>query len=927
MADVLQTGTTGVCGCCSGVAVEAPQPLFNRPGLSAIAYRVATHQQFKDTLLARLRSSHQLALNGLRTREDDDFTIALLDAFSVMGDVLTFYGERIANEAYLRTATERLSVRELAELIGYQLRPGVAASTVLAFTVEETAAAFGTVLVAPTISQVIPQAPPTVTIDVGTKIQSVPGPGETPQTYETVEKIVAKGTWNAISPRLVRAQEVTVSAKSVLLRGSLTTIKKGDTVLLLGKTGEQALKRIFATYIDPGPKSVPAPGTDLSTTEFDFEDVAKQPTYQPAPEVLSQDTGDASKVPLDTLLTSENVKQYVLSKTWDADVLLALVETQKWNLDQLQTLINDIVDQTTMPVGEVLVFRQIANPFGYNAPRWDSLPANMRYASNPLDVPRTVQPAYPHNWENFTLRHGQAETGNKKRIYLDKTYPEVVPGSWISLHALVGDKEHWLNAKVTSNTEVPHSDFTLSAKVSLLEIETSHHLHHFPIRETTIYCQSEALTVAPIPIPEDIQDKVLKLDRAYLGLQSGRKVVISGQRSDASSVSVAEVRTLTKVTLEAGYTVITLDSSLDYQYQRSTVSINANVADCTNGETVKEILGSGDGTQTFQKFVLKQSPLTYVTASTPSGTATTLEVRVNDLLWKEVPFFFGHGPEEHIYITRQDDSGTTIVMFGDGQTGSRLPTGQQNVVAKYRRGIGSGGLVRANQLSIMASRPLGVRGATNPLAATGADDPEKIEDARQNATLTIMALDRVVSLEDYQDFARAFAGIAKSFATWTWNGESQVVLLTVAGVNGAKVLPGDDLYRNLRDAIAKSSEPWVSVQLSSYTPTFFRISGTVMVKPEYLVSQVATKVEAALRATFSFATRGFGQPVHRSEVIAAIQSVEGVEFVDLDAFYAGSTPTLEDDIVAAVPRTGKNEFFPAQLLTIDPGPLGLEVTQ
>ena len=43
--------------------------------------------------------------------------------------MLTFYQERIANEAYLRTATERVSLLELARLIDYELRPGVAAST------------------------------------------------------------------------------------------------------------------------------------------------------------------------------------------------------------------------------------------------------------------------------------------------------------------------------------------------------------------------------------------------------------------------------------------------------------------------------------------------------------------------------------------------------------------------------------------------------------------------------------------------------------------------------------------------------------------------------------------------------------------------------------------------------------------------------
>ena len=928
MADQIQCGSSNTCDCCSGITVETPQPVFNRPGLSAIAYRVGTQQQFKDTLLARLNSSHQLALSSLRTRGDDDFTIALLDAFSVMGDVLTFYTERIANEAYLRTATERLSVRELAELIGYQLRPGVAASAFLAFTIEETAAAFGTALVAPTISQVIPQQAPTVTIPVGTQIQSIPGPGQTPQTYETIEQIDARGDWNAITPLLSEAQQVLTTATSLLLSGSQTTLKKGDTVLLIDPSGSQGVQRIFSVTVNSGSRTLQTAGTDLSTTEVDFVQVNGSPQYNGVPPASALPPGAVADVPANTPLTTEAVNTYILAKAWDAATLLALAQMQNWDVNQLSTTINQTVSQQNNSQGQAMVFRQSANPFGFNAPLWGSLPFLLRYQTK-NDQGTLISPPFPNSWENLTLQHGQV-SHTQKSIFLDKTYSEIVPGSWILLHAhFPRAKDHNLSAKVISNTEVAHADFTLSGKVSLLVIDMATPLDGFPIRNTTIYCQSEVLPLAQVPITDNVSGNQVTLEEAYLGLQVGRTVVISGERSDLEGVTVAEVHTLDEVTLEGGLTVIKLDSSLTYSYSRDTVNTNANVAASTHGATVQEIMGSGDGTQTFQSFVLKQSPLTYVSASTPSGTQSTLQVRVNNLLWEEVPFFYGHGPDEHIYLTRQDDSGNTTVTFGDGQTGSRLPTGQQNVTAQYRQGIGLGGLVNANQLSIMAKRPLGVRGATNPQSSNGAADPEQIDDARQNATLTIVALDRVVSLDDYQNFARAFAGIAKAFATFTWSGEQQVVLLTVAGVNGLPVSPGTAVYQNLLAAIAASSEPFVPLQLSSYDPVFFRIAGTVTVDAVHLVSDVSANVQAALRATFSFDQRDFGQPVHRSEVIATIQAVDGVEFVDLTAFYpSGSGVSLQTDIAAAVPRPGKNEFFAAQLLTLDPAPLdGLEVTQ
>src|SRR4030095_4107930 len=116
---------------------DTPARIGNVPGQSAVAYRIGVHASFKASLLARLSSTEIKALAGLTTRADGDFTIALCDALATTLDVLAFYQERIANENYLRTATERRSILELSPLIGYELAPGVAASTFLAFTLQE----------------------------------------------------------------------------------------------------------------------------------------------------------------------------------------------------------------------------------------------------------------------------------------------------------------------------------------------------------------------------------------------------------------------------------------------------------------------------------------------------------------------------------------------------------------------------------------------------------------------------------------------------------------------------------------------------------------------------------------------------------------------------------------------------------------------
>ena len=193
---------------------------------------------------------------------------------------------------------------------------------------------------------------------------------------------------------------------------------------------------------------------------------------------------------------------------------------------------------------------------------------------------------------------------------------------------------------------------------------------------------------------------------------------------------------------------------------------------------------SGDAAIAYQQFTLKQPPVTYVGADTPDGSASTLKVYVNEVLWEEVPFFYGHGPTERIYTTRRDDEGRTTIRFGDGITGARLPTGQNNVRAEYRKGTGLGGLVRAGQLSLLMSRPLGLKGVVNPEAAQGAEDPESRDEARTNAPLAVLTLERAVSLQDYEDFARTFSGIAKAQAVWVWDGRKRSIFLTVAGPAG-----------------------------------------------------------------------------------------------------------------------------------------------
>jgi predicted phage baseplate assembly protein len=237
-------------------------------------------------------------------------------------------------------------------------------------------------------------------------------------------------------------------------------------------------------------------------------------------------------------------------------------------------------------------------------------------------------------------------------------------------------------------------------------------------------------------------------------------------------------------------------------------------------------------------------------------------------------------------------------------------------------------MLKANQLSQLMTRPLGVKAAVNPLPAKGADDAEKLEEARRNAPLTLLTLGRIVSLQDYEDYARSFPGVEKALATWTWKNQRRYIFLTVAGVNGATLLKSDNLYKNLLQAIADSGDARVNVVVDSYKPRYFRIVANVKVDPDYITEKVLKEVEQRLRTAFSFDARSFGQPVSLSEVVAVFQQVKGVVAVDVDQLYfageakaSGPSPLLK----ASIPLMNAGYIQPAELLTLDNAPVDLRI--
>jgi hypothetical protein len=473
------------------------------------------------------------------------------------------------------------------------------------------------------------------------------------------------------------------------------------------------------------------------------------------------------------------------------------------------------------------------------------------------------------------------------------------------------------------------------------------------IRGTSVFARAEKLPLAEEPIEAELcggtvsgkrdnaqTNRPVELDGLYQDLEPGRFVVLSGERTglgDGTAVRASEAlmirsvthdvraaddlvpwtdaglrRSATKLPGDTIHTFVWFDRPMSYCYRRDTVTIYGNVVKATHGETRNETLGNGERAKALQSFALKQYPVTYLAAPTADGAASTLQVFVNDVRWHEQDTFIDRTPVDHSFVTRMDDGAKRTLVFGNGIEGARLPTGIANVQAQYRFGIGKAGNVRAEQISQLSTRPLGVKEVINPLRASGGADREGRDQVRRNTPNAVMALDRLVGTRDYADFARSFAGIGKAASVELSDGTRSVVHVTIAGEDDIPIDQDSDLFLNLRRALSVLGDPFQPVQLATRELLMLVIAADVRIYPDYRWEVVVNALRAKVLETFGFSSRELGQDVMSSEVLSAMQSVRGVLYVDLNSFGAirttrpdadardGRRPLTPDEIAAAV---------------------------
>lgn len=1084
--------------CCSAdisAADDLDRGHENRPGLPALSYRIGRHGDFFTRTLGRLPNERNGAgamsappLGRLTYRGNDDPTIALLDASASLLDVLAFYQERIANEGFIRTALERRSVLELARSIGYEMRPGVAASTLLAFTVDDA-----------------PGSPERVTVPVGTQVLSIPKKDELPQTFETIEPLDARVEWNSIgvhTPWTTLSQTIATDSKVLFLERRGPRLGRGDVLLLVdeaagedmrllrrvhrvtdvpnrgyrkvelqptGMTADESVPsvplvkpkifafglrtrffghdapsaesravntmQVFAAGIPSPVQCVAlAPGGGLGASGFDVVPDDKWQNINDSYESLwhtiriwNLDTGVLERT-LDiedtvTAVAFSSDDQYLAAAMRDSS---GLTYTRVWEVSSGAPIATAYIDQEDpyarasriesirfLASDELGSYRITTIDVARQAVTWtfDLSASAILARGNSLDLSMLGTLAddarraerRDADGEHSLIGDDDGATTYRKRVLpaavpdestlstrtidLDGIFRKLVPGGWVLLDD-ASDPSRTTAYDIESVTTLfPDNDFGISKRVSRLVVNIDGTAPTFSLRETEIYAESDEISLATLEValPEPIQGEVISLDEAVEGLE-GRSVIVQGRparvpvAADAPLVLTAilpgdknisltvdedgkPVRLVDDngfaADLAAGLDLVIWDEDVDpvhevvkvetvdntvsppkmtlveplqNVYDWSSVRILANVAVATHGQTVTEVLGSGDGLARNQRFKLGKPPLTFVPAQNESGRASTLQVRVNGVLWEERASLLQAKPADEIFVVRIQNDGTTEITFGDGVRGARLPSGAENVVATYRSGLGFEGEVEAGQLALLKTKPLGIREVNNPLPATGAEPPEAEPETRENAPRTVLVLGRVVSIQDYEDFSKTFPGVGKAQAVPMWDGFSRLAHLTVGSEGGTPIERNTPLYDNLLGALDKVRDTHQLVIIEGYRERRFGVSANVLIDERYLFEPVQAAIRSRLLEAFSYQARGFGQDATAAEIVTVIHEISGVVAVDLDTLYfvdegepnsdGSAAPTQRLESRLAHLDAGKPK--PAELLVIDPAHIELK---
>jgi hypothetical protein len=822
-----------------------PRAIFNRPGLPTIGYRIGSYADLRAHMLSLLDASPPLA--EWTHRQPDDPGIALIEAAAEVGDILSFYQDLYGNEAWLRSAKWRDSVADLVRLLGYRLAPGLGGKARFAFLVKGTQP---------------------VVLPKGLGIKARLDGEDKPAVFETSAELVAQpalSSFHLYRPRVLPdIRHGTDTFTVVHGAGAAVTLKAGDRVMAgIARGAGDAYDHTQVLVVDKtwtafGSTVVRMKGAVASLDEPGF-----LPFLLPG---FSAGSASASAGALPAALALTSTPRF-----------------QAWKLGSTH------------------------RHFGHNAPAKQII-VDEHGRATPADVPfdrrldtTTAAPASP--WLAAT------------QMPLDGEVSGMVAGTRILIEAGLGadsaaQPRRRMLARRIARVErqslgwgpLSGASTVLNLDASLALTESGVTLGHADIRSISFHeviGEPFGLQADFVPGLASSGSELYFYGTAREAAALARRtLLLSGPGDALAPANALSVDTDGADAGQSAFHRVQLDRTVAYAqfgHDAPQVTVYGNLAEAAQGKTETRIpLGDGDGRAVFQTFALPKAPLTYLLDATQSPPRLPqLQVWVDGVEWTHVDSLFGHGANARVYIVREDAEGKSWVQFGDGKTGARLRSGRGNVVAVYRTGDGAHGPLQADARPTPDQRPAGLDAVRMPEPATGGAQPESMDGARTAAPGTMQSLGRIVSLADYEAEALCIPGVIKARAAWVQVDGAPLVRVCILTDSAAAADAGaaaDALRAAVRTRgagrcpllVVQGARTQVGLHLVAGYQAVYRAGD---VRAAILEALGATGEEGngidASRGLFSWQRRQFGEGVHGSEIVGAVQHLPAVTWVRL----------------------------------------------
>jgi hypothetical protein len=821
----------------------------NRPSLPRIGYRIGTYSDIRADLIRRLNATPELA--HWTHREPDDPGIALLEVGAVLGDILTFYQELYANEAYLRTAQWRASVAELVRIVGYRLAPGLGGNGTFAVELR-------------------PGAP--VTVPAGFSLQVELEGADAQASFETLAELVAYpelSRFNLYRPLVEPALQKGVT--ELWLDSPEPVEIAADDRLLIGVPDAAAPDRLSATEIVVVDEVSALHGATIVRIQGSLQSDYPAGTVgyrlgrsfrhfghsAPPQDVQVKSDGTATATAVD----------FCRSLSHDTSIGSGTLRALDLPLDAA--------------VDDFAAGRQVICSYvGCHADEISYIWGGAAYQASTMELVPDGDTGFVATPDYYGMHHldtGPPVTNTVVRTvtHIDAASLRVgsVSGPSTLLHldsALDSGSGAGADMRTFAIHEVTSGQFEVHAQPHDRALGSGHDLYFEGPAEVAASLAGRRIMLVPP------------------GAEAATNVVAAVAVGDSG---VAGLEGLHKLTLAAPVAYAGFPQTPD---DNATV-VFGNVVDADQGKSELETaIGSGDGRSTFQTFRLPKAPLTYHQA--PSQTppqAPGLEVTVAGRTWTRVESLFGQGPDAEVYIVREDADGNSWVQFGDGaEFGARLPSGVDNVRATARTGSGAHGALKEGT-KVLPGRLDRMQAVQLPGVVTGGSEPETPDVARAAAPGRVQSLGRLVGLSDFEAEALALPGVALASVAWGIVHGVPTVTVTVLMEHGREAEHAA-IAEALRTAARDRGPDRFEIDVVQGRFRNVKLRADVAVAESYDVDTVlaaardALGVDPARDGLFSVSRRRFGQAEHTPHVTGVIQQVSGVSW----ARVAGSDKAL-----------------------------------